>query len=381
MDGAAQGRLSLAKTVLGLRGLPHNGWLDSRKEHRHITATYMVEILSTLSTSLIERIIMGTLPIASRTNDMIKAELQGMKTLRDQNPGIYIMYLVDAEGLGPSWNEWIPVLKMLELYAGYGVEAENIAMQLDLVRHKAKRNKHFFERRKYLLTDSDTKKYELIWSEKRRMKLFEFIGNVRGRMAEVEHTADRDTRHRRPMSEVGYGIRPDARIRSHMRHDSTNFIMALCDAAFQIAHEDCGFGLEGHVVAVCHRMEHGASGEVLISTMASAYITSGSGFSYHMAGASNHSAEDITYMRWREIQGEVAADEKYVQRMEAEIVVAARVKGTMNVDVNGAGGVDVRAELGELESMAATAAGNWERAEAGIRMYEELVKGITRMKL
>ncbi|KFZ04261.1 hypothetical protein V501_09209, partial [Pseudogymnoascus sp. VKM F-4519 (FW-2642)] len=78
------------------------------------------------------------------------------------NPGVYIMYLVDAEGLGPSWNEWIPELKMLELYASSGVEAEDTAMQIDLIRHKAKRNKHFFERRKYLLTDSDVKKVVVV---------------------------------------------------------------------------------------------------------------------------------------------------------------------------------------------------------------------------
>lgn len=137
-------------------------------------------------------------------DDTIKAELQELKTIRDQNPGVYVIYLIDADGLGPSWKEWIPVLRMLESYASLGVESDDVAMQIDLVRHKAKRNRHFFERRKYLLTDSDEKKYEIIWTEKRRTKLFEFIHNIRRRIGSSR--ARRGRRHPTQETSVRSGL-------------------------------------------------------------------------------------------------------------------------------------------------------------------------------
>ena len=70
--------------------------------------------------------------------------------------------------------------------------------------------------------------------------------------------------------------------------------MALCDATFQAVHGQCGFKLEGQVVARCHRMEHAASCEVLFSVLLHAYTTFGSGFSHHLAGALNNSAEDVS---------------------------------------------------------------------------------------
>lgn len=92
---------------------------------------------------------------------------------------------------------------------------------------------------------------------------------------------DTNIQQRRPFTKVGYGLRPDTRIKSHIRHESSNFLMALRDAKFQVVRGKCGFKLEGQVVARCHRMEHAASGEVLFSVLSHAYTMFGSGFSHH----------------------------------------------------------------------------------------------------
>lgn len=166
LDSIQHGRLRLVNTILSLHDLPHTPWLDRRHKYKHITSMHMTELLCSISTALIVKLIMGSLPWASRTDEPTSSELAAIANMKNPTPGIYIMYLVDEHGLGPSWREWAPVLDAAEKYASIGDEADDIASRVDNVHHTRKTNIPDTNRRKYLLSDSDRKKPEMTWTTK-----------------------------------------------------------------------------------------------------------------------------------------------------------------------------------------------------------------------
>lgn len=137
-----------------------------------------------------------------------------MKNSPGRIPGIYIMYLTDANGLGPTWAEWKKVLDALDLYGSMGDAANDLASRVDMMYHTRAKNAKFIDRRKYLLTETDSKNPEIVWTEERKAVLTNFISKMRGVISR-EGEADMEIRRRRPLTEVGYSLNPADRIRSY----------------------------------------------------------------------------------------------------------------------------------------------------------------------
>lgn len=113
-------------------------------------------------------------------------------------------------------------------------------------------------------------------------------------------------RHRWPLVEVGHSMRPPERIKAHCRHDSANFVMAVCSAAFNVVY---------------------LSSRVILSTgVTDLNMPQPAKFcSLHLHKPTSHMALGsastlLEHMQWRKLQGVVMADEGFVTSMKDEIM-------------------------------------------------------------
>lgn len=166
--------LVFAQTIMDWTGLPHEQW--RRRRDRVDAIGHMVQLLCTISTSLIMRIIKGDIPILARRDMGIKDELLALSA-RETQPGLYVLYITDEEGLSPSTAEWHEALRLVDIYANMGDAGDDLARQIDSKRGKEATNRRYVGRRKYLLSQDDKGVKHKTYTEACQKNLLDFISS------------------------------------------------------------------------------------------------------------------------------------------------------------------------------------------------------------
>ena len=136
----------------------------------------------------------------------------------------------------------------------------------------------------------------------RRTRVNEFVGNMRARIAREARPTNAPMLH--AVTKVGYATSPRSRFIAHLEHRSSNYLMNLAEAVFQLLYPN-RFELQQHVLFNCWSSAQCWYSEVIFTHLGQAYTTGGCGFNYHEAGGSNGAAflkakYDKEWSRYRE---------------------------------------------------------------------------------
>lgn len=321
LDSLTHGRMTLSKAVLTSEALPHEAWrrkvlVDSYDD----TITSCTVLLSTISVKLILALIEGNLPAVIRSDDHVKEEMTAMSSYSDW-PGIYCIFVVDDAGVPPLKGEWEEVLRLAEQY----IDSDAFAEKIDRMRGRDINNARFNRRRKYLLTEGAKGNESKSVSADCLSKLRTFIENARSRLA--THIHDHMS-----VSETGYSLRTKRRIEEHQSFASSNYIMSLFCLLFTHAFPQRRIKIEGYTVLRCISVEHGAIGEILVSTLAQSYVSNGGGFCHQGAGEAVHSIRDVPTAKWAEYKAKTWQDDDFMRRINKEMEMARTMRTAQQDD-------------------------------------------------
>ncbi|KFY07656.1 hypothetical protein V492_06941 [Pseudogymnoascus sp. VKM F-4246] len=302
-----------------MRGLPHDRWSEGQNED---TIVEMIAMMCLLSKRLLRSIIEGDLPLVRRSSQVVRQELANT-ALYNTQPGIYVLFFVNQDGKSPSAVEWAEAIRLAELYAGPGLDSDRYADRPQRLHGDI--NGLYNGKRRFLLTPSDIKRTDtdIKMSATRVDQLSQFVRAMKGRLTHELAAAKRDEPMQRAVSEVGYSKRVAARIQEHIAFRSTNYLMSLFRLIFRDRFPTRRYDIEGHAVMRCISHEDAAIGEILLTTLAQAYVTDGGGFCHQPAGENVVSANAIEHLRWRLFKSQVMENESFARRMEKETALVA----------------------------------------------------------
>ncbi|SMY28090.1 unnamed protein product [Zymoseptoria tritici ST99CH_1A5] len=174
-----------------------------------------------------------------------------------------------------------------------------------------------YRKRKYL-TPQTSKSI----SDARKSHVTTFLAGLRKRIEEVDIN-ERDLPLKCPLVEIGYTQDTEARLKAHLNHTNSNYIMNLMDAVANMLWPD-RFKIHQFVIFLCTHTEQAVIAEILFTRLTHGYITNGGGFTYYAAGRSNDSARNpssVEGAKW-----EANARRKKEQANKAAQAIGAKIK-------------------------------------------------------
>jgi hypothetical protein len=129
----------------------------------------------------------------------------------------------------------------------------------------------------------------------RVVQTLSFVEALRARIDEVPAT-DRNKSLQFPLCEVGYSNRSIKHLKSHKAHASSNYIMNLLEAIFQVGGQfSSTFSIEQEIIYLVWNAEQVEVSEFGWTKLAESYIHSAGGFSLYPTGLSKDSAQKTTF--------------------------------------------------------------------------------------
>lgn len=249
-----------------------------------------ININATTHPDILKAIIDGSLPrqLLDRQSSVRKA----VESLPLENgyPIIYINYIVDATGNGPTKAEWLTICSDLLRYVKENpMAADNEwAHGIDTLLEP---------RASWTRVGNDS-------GLRRSLDLGRVGLNRRGRAAVRCFASNLEKRCRSSpegrlypaLSEIGYSLYVVDRLKAHYVHQG-NYLLNLVEALLANRYE--GYELLQSPIFLAWRKIQAWFAEILFSTLLPSYITEGMGYNHHPAGGSNASAAKLTTKDWK----------------------------------------------------------------------------------
>ncbi|KAH0375584.1 hypothetical protein KCU92_g10133, partial [Aureobasidium melanogenum] len=242
--------------------------------------TLFVSTLARIHTPILVGILQGNLTEQYFLDEETRVVLDYIGNVvaeQDFRPGIYVNTIGHAKsGRFLNASELTTVLDMMEAYIS--AEGNKIACQIDGLPTDRVQNRRY-------LTDQHGKFISSRVNVQRS-----FIQAARRRIRRtLDNHPDALGKPLEALYEFGYGGSTLKRLACHRRHESSNFLLNEFESACKVA-----FGrryiLHQHVIFLCDEPSQVAVAEIVFHLIGQGYATDGSGFSYHPAGMSSHTA-------------------------------------------------------------------------------------------
>jgi hypothetical protein len=127
---------------------------------------------------------------------------------------------------------------------------------------------------------------------------------------------DPESRLARCGSEVGYATKPGDRLKQHLDHKSSNYLMNLTDS---ICKRFSNYKINQYVTFLTAHPAHAMFAEILASRIGLAYTTQGGGVCHHPAGQSHGGITDIGAEVFEELQQYLQDDPRFISRAQADM--------------------------------------------------------------
>jgi hypothetical protein len=105
-----------------------------------------------------------------------------------------------------------------------------------------------------------------------------------------------------PLIEVGYSNRPQARLKKHTSHSSTNYAGYLAESVATVLFDRGSlkklYEMKQFIIFICHAQSHDALSGIVLTRPAEGYMGNGGGFTHDPAGRSNDSALKTPESEW-----------------------------------------------------------------------------------
>ncbi|QDS70653.1 hypothetical protein FKW77_000981 [Venturia effusa] len=253
----------------------------------------MHNILSSISRKLLLSMISGDLPeLIANKDPEITAEHKRVKEQSAHAPGCYTHFLVDEHGLSPTVEELETMVWYMRQYNHYGpgmhhsTGNKQLWYAIDKIKHAntpddTSRPNGF---REYLQTDTTGNGF----SDAQQVCVDTFLNELEYRLSKYSNKL---STIKPSITETGYAIDCEARLKQHRKHTKSNYIMNLAEAIFQYMYDD--FQIDRLVknyqfyIYNCWEVEQCYISEIVLSRILGSYIYNGGGFSHHPAGQNN----------------------------------------------------------------------------------------------
>jgi hypothetical protein len=237
-----------------------------RRDDVHLLLTGL-GVLQAMDTRIIHCLVRGDLSKRYRQDSEVQIvinELWRSQTIpfdKDDDvpvqPAVYIQYLVDKDGVGPTAAEYTILITRMRNYAklrdtSYALRIDNFTKVGGIATATTIKNGF----RKYLNRASD----EAPSSER--------VGHVLAFCNALEKRVKKDPEiEKHPLREVGYSNSAHRRLREHAAHQSSNFLMNLAEVIFGVEFGD-KYHLDQYVVARLYAPYQAVLAEILITRLA-----------------------------------------------------------------------------------------------------------------
>lgn len=280
-------------------------------------------MLYSMDDSVLKAIIQGQLPrlaeVASGRVCQVLRDLNEQSSRPDSiQPGTYMNCICDYKGYSPTPTQWKKVCTLMLKYVQADDEYNDLAELVDKQVHPkpdwpkdlAHRGlRRYTEWRSYIENGS----FHPDRSHRRWVKYF--VDQLKERMKAQPVHAPLSV----PVVEIGFSNNPPQRLRQHRHHESSNYLMNLAEAVFEVEYPGT-FRLQQNIIYACFRPIQTWLSEIVLTQLAQGYIDGGGGFSHEVAGRSNSvSNQVVPSRRWNMFETGVYANGRFKQEVEARI--------------------------------------------------------------
>lgn len=295
-----------------LRAMTQQSPDGMKNARRQITS-----MLYSMDTSLLKAMIQGQLPrLAAMESGTVYQALRKLNGSEYIQPGTYMNCICDEAGLSPTPEQWRRVSEQMLKYVQYGDEHNDLAEQIDQHLHPKynwpkdlahKGLRRYTEWRSYTENGSTTP------DSVHRKWVQYFVDQLKKRMEGQPIHAPLSV----PVVEIGFSNDPDKRLRQHRHHESSNYLMNLAEAVFDVEYSG-SFRLQQMIVFACYRSIQTWLSEIVVTQLAQGYVEGGAGFSHEPAGRSNTSSnKKVPIKVWTMFEAQIYADGTFEKEVDA----------------------------------------------------------------
>ena len=271
----------------------------------------MASMLYSMNTSLLKAMILGQLPrLAEIEYGTVSFALKELNKREHIQPGIYMNCICDSAGFSPSPEQWQRVCAQMLNYARLGDDHNDLAERIDQQIHPKpewprelahKGIRRYTEWRSY--TEKGTYTPDTVHRQWVRYFVYQLQERMKGQPVHAPLSV--------PVVEFGFSNNPRKRLRQHRHHESSNYLMNLAQAVFEMEFPDT-FRLQQRIVFACYRPIQTWMSEIIVTQLAQGYVEGGAGFSHEPAVRSNTSSNNIVPAKiWTMFEVQVYANGKF----------------------------------------------------------------------
>lgn len=267
-------------------GLDKNFWKNRSRDEasRFATKMQLIDLFTSMNQRVIHCLIHGILPQDVRASS--KRWHQHENSIGDSVAGIYVNYIVDQNGNHLTIRDIQEIIKTWRIYLSKNQTSDTLADKIDtLFGSKGP------DRRKYAAKGAQSNTH------------LQFISNLQKRINKQGSVAQLQG----GISEVGFSITPQNRIRDHKHHKSSNYLMNAFEACAQYCFPGV-YHMEGFIIARVTKPEMASISELALSRLACCYTDNGNGFSHTVAGISVYGVNHIISDVWTNLQAAAEQD-------------------------------------------------------------------------
>lgn len=262
--------------------------------HLEWVLTELISILAAMNLEVIKALIDGSLPRkAEISNTEVSNALERLKDQRPVPPAIYMNTICDPTGISPTPRQWLEVYIFMFKYVSPGKESDDLAAIVDQLIHPEERwpvtlakkgLRRYTEWRTFVEMDGDHHPNQL----RRRMVQY-FASEMQVRVGNEIAEGRGHIPLAAPVTEIGFSINWQKRLREHRHHQNSNYLMNLAEALFRYLYPE-SFRLQQLVIYTCYTPSQCWFSEVILTQLGQGYTDAAAGFSHYPAGRSNGSA-------------------------------------------------------------------------------------------
>ncbi|KAK7525709.1 uncharacterized protein IWZ02DRAFT_431249 [Phyllosticta citriasiana] len=250
-------------------------------------------ILASTNNHVLQAVIEGTIPKAmiGNTNPALKrflqdsmAEVRAHSEAKQHQPVIYVQYLANAQGESPTVNELKEIISLVKRYIDGGDQDVEFACIIDTARDLPSKKK--------IRWDYGERRYLGQYAKDRKVRANDFCNAVLARC----QGCDGNSRPR-PFSEVGYTNQARTRLQSHLKHESSNWLMNLVDAICAVHFRS--YKIQQFVIYKIWDDMQSSVAEIIFNRLAQSPLETGFGFAYYPAGRSTFSSETVPSRQYK----------------------------------------------------------------------------------